>query len=289
MATKNVLKWIVPSALIIGIVGFVSIHYSFAQQAGNDAQPNIPLAPENNKKNDQPNTGVDPELVQVNEPDSVDLDPSLASANDDNKTKTKIDPDNVNELKQALGGDDKKSENSGLVMPKLVGANIPTIPVNLLFPQGQTQQVANTKIEELSGTSVLMLGTDRSTGQSLKFRIPVGSAVKYQNINIAVSACYKSRPDSLPESWAYVDVVDMGEPQLPQVAVLAQRNRAKMREAEGPHRLRKGWIIASSPYVTAIDHPVYNISLLACEGGQTVAPVTTTDSTKTDNKDQNKG
>ena len=70
MATKNVLKWIVPSALIIGIVGFVSIHYSFAQQAGNDAQPNIPLAPENNKKNDQPNTGVDPELVQVNEPDS---------------------------------------------------------------------------------------------------------------------------------------------------------------------------------------------------------------------------
>ena len=47
-------------------------------------------------------------------------------------------------------------------------------------------------------------------------RQPVGSAVKYQNINIAVSACYKSRPDSLPESWAYVDVVDMGEPPLPQ-------------------------------------------------------------------------
>jgi hypothetical protein len=269
MNLRRVIALGLPLIAFIGLSSFWSINYTLAQPTGDDARP-IEQKTEDAPKAEKPAaTGVDPELVQVDEPDSIDLDPELAKVNDDNSTastRPKLDDKSVDELKKALGNQKSTSSSNGGIMPRLVGVNIPTIPINLLFPHSNASVTKTTRVEQLPGNSVMMLGINRLTGTSLKFRIPVGSVVRFETINIGVTACYVSNPNEAHEAWAYVDVVDLGAAPIQQMAVLAQRNRAKLREAQEPHRLRKGWIIASSPTVTPIDHPNYDLSLLSCEG-----------------------
>ncbi|MCZ8207581.1 MAG: DUF2155 domain-containing protein [Aquidulcibacter sp.] len=116
-----------------------------------------------------------------------------------------------------------------------------------------------------------MIGAlDREKGTNVRVRVPVGSQVTYGSLRLKLSACYASNPEDALESWAYVEVTDMGRQNNNQLAVLPQRNRRDMREANRERVIRKGWIIASSPAVTPIDHPTYDMWLVSCEGA--VAP-----------------
>ncbi|WP_290816188.1 DUF2155 domain-containing protein [Aquidulcibacter sp.] len=154
-------------------------------------------------------------------------------------------------------------------MPRLVGPNIPLVPLELLFPP-EALETGPKPVREIRGTGVLLGALDREKGSNVRVRVPVGSQVTYGSLRLRLSACYASHPEDAFESWAYVEVTDMGRRNLNQLAVLPQRDRRGMREANKERVIRKGWIIASSPAVTPIDHPTYDMWLVSCEGA--VAP-----------------
>jgi hypothetical protein len=87
-----------------------------------------------------------------------------------------------------------------------------------------------------------------------------------------VSGCFMSHPEDTFESWAYVEVSDMGRADRKQLAVLPQRDRNRVKAATGERIIRKGWVIASSPSVTPIDHPLYDMWLINCEGNGGAGP-----------------
>lgn len=290
MKSLSAFKLILPLILIFGTIGAVSIGSLVAQPTNSnngeidistpEPAPN-PVKDSEIKHDD--NGGIDPELVQIQEPDDVDLDPSLKTSDDSERVaKPRVDSKDAENLKKAIAENTDKDKEK----EKTKVASIPFIPINLLFPQGSAAVTKTVQFEELPGTSVLMLGFNRDTGQRMQFRVNVGSTVNFENLSISVGACYKSKPEYPNESWAYVDVVDKGGENLNQLAVLAQRNRAKLKEAQGAHRLRKGWIIASSPTVTPIDHAIYDLTLIRCEGG--AANATITPETKTQDKSDQK-
>lgn len=268
MKSASAIKLILPIALVLGSIGAVSIGSLVAQptnQNNGEIDVSTPEPTPNPVKDSETGSdGIDPELVQIQEPDNVDLDPNSKSADTGERdANPKVDAKDVDDLKKAVAEQAEKSKDE----TKTAANTIPFIPINLLFPQGSASVTKTIQFEEVAGTSVIILGLNRDTGQNMQFRVNVGSTVNYENLSISVGACYKSKPEFPNESWAYVDVVDKGATNTQQLAVLAQRNRAKLKEAQGAHRLRKGWIIASSPTVTAIDHPVYDITLIRCEGG----------------------
>jgi hypothetical protein len=217
--------------------------------------------------------GIDPELGTIQEPDLSDVQPALRTDGDgDWKTPDQIAREKLKEqakkdAEALLRFGENNNTAQGGELPKLMAPKIPVIPMNLLFPQNPTVAGATKYADEIRGTTALFFGLNRETGQSMRFRVAVGKAVSYNQITINLKNCFRSNPDEPRESWAYVDVIDNGEPPHPQLAVLAQRNRAKMREANGRKLIKQGWIIASSPDVTAIDHPFLDVFLLQCEGG----------------------
>src|SRR6516162_3833087 len=98
----------------------------------------------------------------------------------------------------------------------------------------------------ISEPVALLQGLDKITARVSKFEAPVGTPVRFGTLLIRVRDCEKNPPEEPPESAAFVEIDEMrpGE------------NTAK--------RLFSGWMFASSPALSALEHPVYNVNLLDC-------------------------
>ncbi len=87
---------------------------------------------------------------------------------------------------------------------------------------------------------------DKITARVSKIEAPLGEEVRFGTLKIVVRTCKKSRPTELPEVTAFLEVTD-------------QRPDAKQAET-----VFKGWMFASSPAVSAIEHPVYDVWVIDC-------------------------
>jgi hypothetical protein len=97
----------------------------------------------------------------------------------------------------------------------------------------------------------VLQGLDKITARVSRFDAPVGRAVMFGTLSIVVRDCEKSTPEERPENAAFIQIYDS-------------------RPGEQPARRFSGWMFSSSPALSALEHPVYDINLLACTG--TAAP-----------------
>ena len=100
----------------------------------------------------------------------------------------------------------------------------------------------------------LLQGLDKITARVSKFEAPVGAPVRFGTLSIRVRDCEKNPPEETPESAAFVEIDEMrpGEHQA--------------------RRLFSGWMFASSPALSALEHPVYDVNLLDCEAAGASLP-----------------
>lgn len=86
---------------------------------------------------------------------------------------------------------------------------------------------------------------DKITGRTLTFEARVGSTVKYGPLYIKVQACRKAPPIEQPESAAFLQIWE-----------LTPKEASKW--------VFSGWMFASSPALSAMDHPIYDVWVLDC-------------------------
>lgn len=86
---------------------------------------------------------------------------------------------------------------------------------------------------------------DKITGRTLTFEARVGSTVKYGPLYIKVQACRKAPPIERPESAAFLQIWEM-----------TSEKDSKW--------VFSGWMFASSPALSAMDHPIYDVWVLDC-------------------------
>lgn len=96
--------------------------------------------------------------------------------------------------------------------------------------------------------SVKLQGLDKSVGRTVTFEAKVGSTIQYGTLFIKIQSCRKAPPIEKPESAAFLQIweVPPGE-----------------KKSEWSF---SGWMFASSPALSAMDHPVYDIWVLDCLG-----------------------
>jgi hypothetical protein len=96
--------------------------------------------------------------------------------------------------------------------------------------------------------SVKLQGLDKSVGRTVTFEATVGSTIQYGPLFIKIHACRKAPPIEKPESAAFLQIweVPPGE--------------------EKSEWVFSGWMFASSPALSAMDHPVYDVWVLDCLG-----------------------
>jgi hypothetical protein len=93
--------------------------------------------------------------------------------------------------------------------------------------------------------TVLLQGLDKITARVSTIKVPVGQTVTFGALQITARACDKHPPEEAPEAAAFLEVVEV-EPD------------------EKPVQRFTGWMFASSPALSALEHPVYDLIVLDC-------------------------
>ena len=118
----------------------------------------------------------------------------------------------------------------------------------------------NTKIlvanEWLIGNVGVFQGLDKITARIKTFEIQVGIPKKFGILDIDLQKCVYSLPLDEPESIAYIKVLDKSE---------------KYSVTKDKLSIFEGWIFASSPALNAMEHPVYDVSLISCRKDKTLS------------------
>ena len=99
----------------------------------------------------------------------------------------------------------------------------------------------------------LLQGLDKITARVSRFEAPVDKPVHFGDLTILVRDCEKRSPEERPESAAFLDI-DV------------------IRPGEDKTRLFSGWMFASSPALSALENPVYDVNLLDCKAASGSAP-----------------
>ena len=90
-----------------------------------------------------------------------------------------------------------------------------------------------------------MQGLDKITARVSQFNAPVGQTVRFGTLSVIVRDCRRSPPEERPENAAFVEIYET-------------------RPGEAKERLFSGWMFSSSPALSALEHAVYDVNLLAC-------------------------
>ena len=93
--------------------------------------------------------------------------------------------------------------------------------------------------------TVLLQGLDKITARVSEIKVPVGGTVTFGALQITARACDKHPPEEAPEAAAFLEVVET-------------------KPDEKPVERFKGWMFASSPALSAMEHPVYDLIVLDC-------------------------
>jgi hypothetical protein len=109
------------------------------------------------------------------------------------------------------------------------------------------------RAENLEGTAALLQGLDKVTARISSVVAPIGKPVRFGTLEITVQRCVKHPPEEPPESGALLEIREV-RPGEPSVAIF------------------RGWMFASSPALSALEHPVYDIWVKDCLNARSPAP-----------------
>jgi hypothetical protein len=108
------------------------------------------------------------------------------------------------------------------------------------------QETIPEAIQETPGRlGAILQGLNKTTARVSTIEAALDRAVRFGTLEIVARACHKKPPTETPESTAFLEIVDM-RPDSPAVPVFT------------------GWMFASSPAVSAMEHPVYDVWVVDC-------------------------
>lgn len=88
-------------------------------------------------------------------------------------------------------------------------------------------------------------GLNKITAITSELNVEIGKPTQFGNLEISLHECWESPPEEEPESKAIIEVWE------------------KIPGEEKKH-IFKGWVFSSSPAVSALEHPVYGLTLIKC-------------------------
>ena len=91
----------------------------------------------------------------------------------------------------------------------------------------------------------LLQGLNKITARVSPIEALADRAVAFGTLSITMRTCWKAPPEEAPESAVFLEIDDV-------------------KPGEDPVRLFTGWMFASSPALSALEHPVYDVWVLDC-------------------------
>ena len=117
----------------------------------------------------------------------------------------------------------------------------PAAPARPAAPQAPAPPAAPKPI-----TTAILQGLDKITARVTAIRAPLGQTVRFGTLEIQAKACDKRPPEEPPESAAFLEI-------------------RELKPGEPPAKVFAGWMFASSPALSALEHPVYDVWVTDCQ------------------------
>jgi hypothetical protein len=96
---------------------------------------------------------------------------------------------------------------------------------------------------------VILRGLDKITARATNIYAPVGVPVRFATLVVTARYCYSTPITETPETTAFLQIVDR-RPDQPERKVFS------------------GWMLASSPSLNGMEHPLYDVWVMSCRTNQ---------------------
>jgi hypothetical protein len=104
--------------------------------------------------------------------------------------------------------------------------------------------------------TVILETLDKISARVSRVEVPVGTTITFGSLKITPRHCDKRPPEETPESSVFIEIVE----ELPDAQ---------------PKLEFSGWMFASSPALSALDHPVYDVWVVDCKNASISSTETT--------------
>ncbi len=92
-------------------------------------------------------------------------------------------------------------------------------------------------------------GLNKITAKTSVLEIKIGDTIKFGKITITALKCWQSPLEQKPESKILLEIYDTAEN--------AEGNSKK--------RIFYGWMLSSSPSISGVEHPIYDVTAIGCK------------------------
>ena len=108
------------------------------------------------------------------------------------------------------------------------------------------QEASEETVEASSSETVILLrGLDKVTARVSPIETRIDEPARFGGLEITVRSCHKAPPEDPPESAAFLEI-------------------REVRPGESPIELFSGWMFASIPAFSTLEHAVYDIWVIDC-------------------------
>lgn len=113
---------------------------------------------------------------------------------------------------------------------------------------GMAGFAAQARTMELYDTALLRL-LDKGTARVEQVELPVGKPIVFGRLQIDLRSCQQSPPEEEPESAAFMVV-------------------SEIKPGAAEAILFRGWMFASNPSLSALEHPLYDVWVVSCKNAK---------------------
>ncbi|MCP4394765.1 MAG: DUF2155 domain-containing protein [Alphaproteobacteria bacterium] len=104
----------------------------------------------------------------------------------------------------------------------------------------------NASATYIDKNEVVLRALDKITGRVSVIKTQVGTQATFGSLDIHVKACKTRPPEEKPENSAFLKIHEI-------------------KQGENERLIFSGWMFSSSPALSAIEHPVYDIWVIKCQ------------------------
>jgi hypothetical protein len=108
-------------------------------------------------------------------------------------------------------------------------------------------------------TIAILQGLDKTTARISTIEAPLDQSVRFGGLVITARACVKRPPEEPPETAAFLQIDEI----LPGGSSVSAT------------RVFSGWMFKSSPALSALENPIYDVGVLDCKDSSGSPPVST--------------
>jgi hypothetical protein len=116
-------------------------------------------------------------------------------------------------------------------------------------PQPGDEIVVAPPPQKITNPTAVFSGLDKITGRIISFDVAINETVQFGALQVTPRVCYTRPPTETPNTDAFVEVDEV-----------TLQGEVK--------RIFTGWMFAASPGLHAVEHPIYDVWVTDCKGGQ---------------------